>query len=993
MLWQAALHLLVSKSHSRSATCFRSTIVHFSMSTKRKRAPPTVDKHGIPSRNILTTRAPEPVNVEAPESAQLLEEFEPIFPLLIRLLLAYEADPRVGTACSCGKGKRTTQCRDCRQYDLSCETCWTERHVNNPFHWAHVWDPTLCFFVKRDISMVDSGKRPFALGHYGQPCPKSPTPHMITVFDTNGIHATLIHWCEHTANPDKEKHVQLMKAEAKEAALNYIASLRRLTDNSQTAKDPYPAFLPTTRVYQHLKMVIRLGQAHGIDVLMPHRPPGDLVVPCPRCPKVGLNILGDIPDTPPYFRKIQTMVISIPATSSKTAIHAINPFATERHQFQPDKEYREYMNGVPSTKEKSTQTYLKAVNRQDKKKFKNMDVTGTINVQCAHVFVLATGDMYRGEGFASTDAALARQIRRMDPQNPFSIKLSTVMDRATTYDIVCEYSVNIKQRFRRSPHLQDVAHIVERMRRTACMRMARRTWSVSGTFMARRRSSTNKIGGHARHANNGHRRDMLVNNANDWNWKKTVNMHVSLYDDLQSAKKPFEEKLPSQTAIYQEMVRNVDNFASMRIPTDEVSVFLDEGLKIQEVQREIVYATEKNDEHNLQSTENEIQSRRSKLILRLGKWREAQARMMSDAAETIQIPQSSEEGKLRHGEAYDLIRVLQSICKTLTNLRDRKAAKKSGEGQQRQTIAGEQILDAERRRDNHISSYNSVRAVMISLGTCDEADPASPFPPLIVSDTFMKSRRRERALGDSRRGDGLLFTNIGITAGSKISHPPDATFESEDEEDLLDGGARRQAAPDPRMNKKPAEKRKTGGPLRIKTGGHGRPSNMSEQEMRDWGEEGDRVQWARSEGEIDRFQEQMELKLAEFLRCIISFRTVACIWTTMGSTTTDRGFPEFARQTAEMSTRLEVQCKEHLEMAGYRFALAPDFDLIQSLEGERDSHDTFHRERGLVPRDKREEARLGRDTEKLRWEKAAAEAEAYETAYAAKMAKAAMQKA
>jgi hypothetical protein len=49
-------------------------------------------------------------------------------------------------------------------------------------------------------------------------------------------------------------------------------------------------------------MLIRLGQAHGIDELMPERRPGDLIVPCPACPEVGLNIKGDIPEIPPWLR-------------------------------------------------------------------------------------------------------------------------------------------------------------------------------------------------------------------------------------------------------------------------------------------------------------------------------------------------------------------------------------------------------------------------------------------------------------------------------------------------------------------------------------------------------------------------------------------------------------------------------------------------------------------------------------------------------------------
>lgn len=86
-------------------------------------------------------------------------------------------------------------------------------------------------------------------------------------------------------------------------------------------------------------------------------------------------------------------------------------------QFPPDKQYREYLKKIPVSKEvdgtiysslfpsqssfqKSTCAYLKAVNRQDKKKFKNMDVTGTINAQCSHVFVVATVDLHHSERYA-----------------------------------------------------------------------------------------------------------------------------------------------------------------------------------------------------------------------------------------------------------------------------------------------------------------------------------------------------------------------------------------------------------------------------------------------------------------------------------------------------------------------------------------------------------------------------------------------------------------
>jgi hypothetical protein len=47
--------------------------------------------------------------------------------------------------------------------------------------------------------------------------------------------------------------------------------------------------------------------------------------------------------------------------------------------------------------QKSVCSYINAVNSQDRKKFRNCDETGLINVQCSHVFVMSSVDMYLGE--------------------------------------------------------------------------------------------------------------------------------------------------------------------------------------------------------------------------------------------------------------------------------------------------------------------------------------------------------------------------------------------------------------------------------------------------------------------------------------------------------------------------------------------------------------------------------------------------------------------
>ncbi|KAJ6563399.1 hypothetical protein DFH09DRAFT_920273 [Mycena vulgaris] len=986
-----------------------------------------------------------------------MAEYGDKLPDIIRLWVTRKSSARVGSPCYCGNGVRTTQCRDCRQYDLSCESCWIRNHENNPFHWAHVWKAELGFFVrtnsffyivKHDISAVDGGNHAVSLGHYGKPCPNAGTPKMTTLVEPNGIHATKIYFCGCHENPSVDsKFDQLMEAgyfpgstdsprtafsfdvlkrfhlaslDSKTAALDYISCLRRLTDNSTTAEvpDPYPAFLQTNRIYQYLKTLVRLGQVHGIDLFMPYRRAENLVVTSPTCPEIGVNVDIDLPRTPLWLRHIMQNQLTLDGNfHTGHFVKNCDPnnisLCNGKGQFPPDEEYRTYLKSIPVTKEKSTCVYLKVVNRQDRKKFKNMDVTGTINAQCSHVFVVASVDMHHSERFANADTALARMLRRMDLRRSGDVKLRLALeniDQVVTYDIACEYYVKIKARFRASPDPVDVADIVDRIRwgipalhvtghKADCMYLFGTVYMdctshFHGETAEAYWPSANKIGGHARQMNNGHRQDTLIANANDWNCKKTVKMHVSLYDDLSSAKKLFLQKrklfigvslsnldeiggwqamarqtqkhnggvksvyrhttskVPSQTAIYQHIITNLENFASTQIPTNEIGAFLKAGLKIQADQRKIMHACSKNDEHDLQATK-EISTRRTKLTALLGKWREVRDNIMVEAADRITCAQSceveleklwlpsdfteadrvamgpniialaAEEAKLREGEAYDLIRVIQTICRGLSALEDQK---KDVRGQKDNTISGEQVLDTRHRRDCAIKAYNSV---LLQLGMIqDEGDKKdSQFPHLTVDDTFMKSRRWERALGDSRRGDGMLYTRIGVSAGSKVSNAPEVIEEGDED----DSGA------SPIVN------------AGVKAMKLRRPSNMTDIEMQQWEREGDRVQWARAEAEMDRFQEQLEIKIAEFLRCIAFFDFNAQVWTKM-SANEQPGFQEQAKETAYMWMTLGDQCRKHLKMAGYQFALEPGFDfpaLIAYLEKERDRNDALIREAGI----------------------------------------------
>ena len=44
------------------------------------------------------------------------------------------------------------------------------------------------------------------------------------------------------------------------------------------------------RVWRHLALRRRSGQAQGIDRVITNRRPGSLAVRCPACPEIGFNI-------------------------------------------------------------------------------------------------------------------------------------------------------------------------------------------------------------------------------------------------------------------------------------------------------------------------------------------------------------------------------------------------------------------------------------------------------------------------------------------------------------------------------------------------------------------------------------------------------------------------------------------------------------------------------------------------------------------------------
>jgi hypothetical protein len=125
-------------------------------------------------------------------------------------LLDSEADDLAGCSCACGRAgaTATVQCHDCTDYEMSCQSCFVETHIRNPFHWAEVWDFEQGFFVRHDISKLG---HTLQLGHRGKPCKTPVGEHLFTVVDINGVHSCRLAFCGcQEVVPNKIK--QLMRA-------------------------------------------------------------------------------------------------------------------------------------------------------------------------------------------------------------------------------------------------------------------------------------------------------------------------------------------------------------------------------------------------------------------------------------------------------------------------------------------------------------------------------------------------------------------------------------------------------------------------------------------------------------------------------------------------------------------------------------------------------------------------------------------------------------
>ncbi|KAK7046323.1 CxC2 domain-containing protein [Favolaschia claudopus] len=668
--------------------------------------------------------------------------------------------------------------------------------------------------------------------------------------------------------------------------------------------------------------------------------------------------------------------------------------------FPLESEYKEYLAKIPNSTE-------------DKRKFKNMAVTGTVNCQCSHVFVLSCVDLHYGEKFANADKTLAMELEQHGPgaeEFDFTLRIETEdIDEVTTYDIACEYFVNLEERFK--THFPHLVPRLQRMRwgipalhvqghQDSCTYLFGTAYMecvghFHGETAEQYWPGLNQLGPHVRQMNNGHRQDTMIVHHGDWNYKKTAQLASDLAAEILDAKKKYiakrnhfiglslsfkdrvekwramprvvskigkeavsvykhrETKVPSQSAIFQKMLNDTGTFSQTMVPKNRVAQFMDESLKIQDLQRKVRDLISDTNEHDLQARRKEITVRTSKLRMRMEAWRKVQKELMPRvgdriAEQTLSAPAihdeklllpsdfssdnerleldianlAAEEIRWREAQAFDALRAIQNIVKTISALRGRKI--KNDRQQKQNTRAVDNILEATKLRDQHMDLYEIARQALIAL------NGPTKFPLLTESDLYMKPVLDKRRVGDSHRTDGALWRHpaaIPVEEAEAVSttiisaNNPGPHKQSE-------GGQPKQMTS--------AENRPDGWLWQL-----GKLTKLTASEMEEWSSEGDRVQWFRAEAEMQRWQEQYEQKLAELLRTRRSFKRMDQTWTTLAAQPSESrvGYSAYARQKAVMYRKRAELAEKLIADIGYSDLLEPDASLVERIQREREEQE------------------------------------------------------
>ncbi|KAF8868419.1 hypothetical protein BD779DRAFT_1460905 [Infundibulicybe gibba] len=478
-----------------------------------------------------------------------------------------------GLCSRCSGYSAAYRCVDCEGDNLLCSTCIKEVHSCNGLHRIEAWQKT--HFSKTTLKAL--GYR-FQLGHaIGEGCvaPRPAFSDSFVVIDTNGVHEVGLDFCDCESselpyvqllrfgwlpatvdNPKTAgtlrvlKYFQLLSFESKVSAYEFYKALARLSDNLGLTrqKNRYRSFLLMIRIYRHLKMLKRAGKGHDPGGSASTQP-GECAVLCPACPQANINLPPGWRDVDRDQRYLYRLFLGVDANFRLKRKHVsmdkVDPGLGDGWAyFVGEKDYKDYLKNHSDliVQAPSTCSNHNAVNAE--RSTRGLAATGVGTVDCARhdtKFPTSIGDLQKGERYVNMDYIFFSSIRRTD-----------LLEVVVSYDIACQWSVNLWTRMMTYPHTlhTDINRrtsfyfLVPKFHLPAHVKACQSTFSFNynphvgrtdGEAPERSWADANLAASSTREMGPGSRRDMLNDHFGHRNWRKTTEIGLSLLRKLSTA--------------------------------------------------------------------------------------------------------------------------------------------------------------------------------------------------------------------------------------------------------------------------------------------------------------------------------------------------------------------------------------------------------------------------------------------------------------------------
>ncbi|KAH6892653.1 hypothetical protein BKA70DRAFT_1376230 [Coprinopsis sp. MPI-PUGE-AT-0042] len=495
------------------------------------------------------------------------------------------------------------RCKDCFCSPLFCRECCNQAHQKDPFHRVEVWNAThfspswlwrsglvlslcaddRCNTASLDPNLVDALPSSGDTSFGAKPSFRiQGDVKVLTVVHTNGIHHLLVRFCTCHGGSDREPlddDIQLLQAnlypsshkdirtaftfavmdnylldnlECYTSAFHYFSKLQRLTNEVFPKKVPdrYREGLRCGRQWRRIKELKRHGFGHTKGIPQS----GDMALFCAACPQAGKNLKEGWRKEPNQWRHNVTLV----ADGNFTLVHRAQKTVDdvwlkngESYMVGPV-EYKKHIKDAP---EKPTCHEHRAVEDRSKGS-KGCDVTGVGAFACSRHGAFAPNsvvDFQKGERQVNMDYGLQGSIHSTGAIHAPRLNL--------LYDINCQYSVNLRQRFRTTEtlNLPDdlvIAYGIGQFHVHGHQEKCFARYSPSfidgigktaGEMLEPLWSTLNPAGKPTQTMTLAHRYEVLDAHIADNNWKKLINLGASIssaYEknltELETTRKAFD---------------------------------------------------------------------------------------------------------------------------------------------------------------------------------------------------------------------------------------------------------------------------------------------------------------------------------------------------------------------------------------------------------------------------------------------------------------------